>query len=124
MPLNDPTPNTANSGDFEGDVPISDVNEGVTGVDLTAESQELLLPVRNTTDLVVAVREKSGGTVDVSVDFERTDGAVVSSLSPTDVLQGVTDGYAKLTTRGVMARVKVMNNTDATNTNVSVTTVP
>jgi hypothetical protein len=80
--------------------------------------------VRNASALQIAVRDESGGSVDVSIDFRRSDGEIVSSLGPADVLQGVTDGDVEVYPRGAEAVVVFENNAGATDVNASVTTGP
>jgi hypothetical protein len=113
MSLNDPTPNTANA---------ASLSPGFSGADLTASSKTVRVGVRNVTSVQIAVRDTSGGTLDVSIDFRRNDGSIVSSLGPADVLQGVTDGDKEVYPRGAEAVVVFENGTGATSVNASVTT--
>jgi len=115
MSLNDPTPNTANA---------ASLSPGFSEADLTAGSRIVRQNVRNVSALQIAVRDESGGTVDVSVDFRRNDGEVVSSLGSSEVLQSVTDGDVELYPRGAEAVVLFESSVGATDVNASVTTGP
>lgn len=106
----------------------TDLEQGheLVGVDLANDGDVTLrVNVYDSDALSVDVNETSGGSLDVSIDFENLDGNLMQSLSASDLnLSGVTEASKEVRARARIAVVTFSNNTSATSTNAYVDTLP
>jgi len=89
------------------------------GADLTASDQVVgPVTVGRSQALVVRVHEPTGGSLDVSVEWQDSNGNTLGTQSATEInLSGVTTDHTRLFRKGAQAKVTFSNNTGATSAN-------